>query len=66
MACFAEKKTRIEHKMDALISSTNSVCNISHSKDLEPYMYLGIHIKYALLLSPVNETDLPLKCFEES
>lgn len=29
-------------------------------------MYLALHVKYPLLLSPFNEIDLPLKCFDES
>jgi hypothetical protein len=55
---FQKKVT--EHKMCVLIFSTAFVWNISHSKKkwarCDQKMYIGLHAKYPLLLSELNET----------
>jgi hypothetical protein len=49
----------IEHKVCALMFSTIFVANISHSEknSAKYYLYIGLHVKYLLLLSHFNETN---------
>ena len=53
------KKNIIEHKICVLIFSTTFVWNISHFTNnwarYDQKMYIGLHVKYPILLSDCNE-----------
>jgi len=53
------RKTVIEHNMCVLIASTTFVRNVSYSKKNSARRncsYVGLHVKYPLLLSDFNES----------